>query len=342
MRRILGAVLVGLGIFGIALAIALPTAVVHASKKIPLDLNITLVSNGTAQVLNPTTGKVETHNLRATRFVKTDTSASNDTVTTVNETVCTVIDENNPPNCFNQSPTDPNRDPRLLSTTTDRVTVDRRTAEAVNIAGYHESINGSATYNGQPVKHVGIAYAFPIDTKKQTYRFFQPDLNAAFDAKFVGTAKVKGLTTYKFVSATGDQSYKINGTFDGTYNDTRTVWVEPRTGVIVKGIEDQTQTLSDGTVALKTTTPLTFSDAAQNYQANYAKDKIRSLDLAQIWGPIVCGIVGVAALIGGILLLRSAGGHGGDQGGRPRRGKPTPTDDSNYDDISLLSGSSQT
>lgn len=318
MRKIVGVVLIGIGLFGLALAVLLPTVVVSGSKKIPLNLNITLVSTGQAQVLDASSGKLQSVDLRATRVVQTDSKASNSTYTTVNETLCIVVVQGDTPNCFQQSPTDPNRDKRLLSTTTDRVTVNRKTAEAANIAKYQESINGSSTMSGQPVKHQGIAYAFPIDTKKQTYQFFEPDLNKAFPATYQGTEKIKGLTTYKFVCVITGQPYLINGTFPGSYDDTRTVWVEPRTGVIVKGTEIQKQTMADGTVALNITSPLTFDNNAQNYQAHFAKTKINQLQQAQVWGPLVGALVGVAALAGGVLLLRERRGrHGSVPPGHP-------------------------
>lgn len=327
MRRIAGAVLIGLGVFGLVLAVLLPTVVVHGSKKIPLNLNITLHSTDpNAKVLNASTGQPQTVFLRATRFVQSDSKASNGTDTTVNETLCTVIVQGNTPDCFKgQKPQDANRDPRLISTTTDRLTVNRRTALAVapKSSWGPETINGSPTMNNVAVKHVGIGYTFPLDAKKQTYKFFQPDLNQAFDAVYVGTAKVKGLKVYEYVSKTGDQPYKILGTLDGTYNDTRTVWVEPRTGVIVKGTEHQVQTIQGGLVALDTT--LTFDDAAQNYQAKFAKDKIRSLELAQIWGPLVCGLIGIGGLVGGFLLLRPR--PAADDGAGFTFGEPEPEGD---------------
>ena len=193
MRKIVGIVLIGVGLFGLVLAVLLPTVVVSGSKKIPLNLNVTLVSTGQAQVLSATTGKLETVDLRSTRVVQSDSKASSSKYTTVNETLCTVEVKGDTPNCFQQSPAAADRDPRLLSTTTDRVTVNRKTAQAANISKYHESINNSPTMNGSPVKHEGIAYAFPIDTKKKTYQFFEPDLNKAVPAVFQGTDAVSAL-----------------------------------------------------------------------------------------------------------------------------------------------------
>jgi hypothetical protein len=341
MRRVSGAVLIGIGVFGVVLALLLPTFVVHGSKRIPLNLNITLHSvDPAAKLLDASTGTAKTVELRATRFVQTDSAASNGTDTTVNETLCVVVVQGPTPDCFKgQRPQDANHDPRLVSITTDRVTNNRRDAQSVapKSSWGPELINGQTSMNNVDVKHVGLAYAFPIDTKKITYKFFQPDLNAAYDATYVGSSKLKGLTVYEFVSKTGDQPFTINGTFPGTYNDTRTVWVEPKTGAIIKGTEHQLQTLQGGTVALDTT--LTFDNAAQNYQANFAKNKIKALQLAQVWGPLVCAIIGIGGLVAGAFLLRSRPGT--DDSGLDDDAEATPPP-GGWSDGAELSSSSQT
>jgi hypothetical protein len=327
MRRAIGSVLVGFGVFAVVLTILLPTVVVSRSKKIPLDLDITLHSTGSAKLLDAATGQIQTVNLRSTQIVRSDSHASDSKNTTVNESLCTVIVKGDTPDCVQST------DPRLLSLTTDRVTGDRKTAEAVNIAKYNENVNGDTS-----VRHVGLGYTFPIDAKKKTYQFYQPDLLKAYPAVFKGTSKLKGLTVYEYVSETGTQPYQVQGIFPGTYTDTRTVYVEPRTGVIVKGVEHQVQALADGQVALDTT--LTFDDKAIDFQADYAKDKINLLRLAQLWAPLALGVLGVAALIGGFLLLR---GPRVDGDGRGRHGAPPPDWQPNYSDPPPeLAGSSQT
>jgi hypothetical protein len=331
MRRIFGAVLIGLGAFGLVLAVLLPTVVVPGSKKIPLDLDITLHSTGTAKLLDPATNKVRDVNLLSTQVVRTDTHASDSKNTTVDESLCTVIVEGTTPDCVSAS------DPRLLSLTTDRLTADRKTAEAVRVAKYSENVNGDTG-----ARHTGLGYTFPIDSKKQTYQFYAPDLLKAYPAVYKGTSKLKGLTVYEYVSETGTQPYQVAGLFPGTYTDTRTVWVEPRTGVIVKGMEHQVQALLSGQVALDTT--LTFDAKAIDFQANYAKDKIRLLNLAELWGPIAAALIGIGALVVGYLLLRARRNRDGDAGGEPLHGEPTPDDVPNYapayEGGPLLSGSS--
>jgi hypothetical protein len=318
-----GIVLVGLGVFGIVLAILLPTVVVSKSKKTPLDLDISQVSSGPAKLFDATTNKVRQVTLRATRHVRTDSHASDSTNTTVVESLCIMVDDGSLP----KSGCSHSTDPRLLSISTDRVTADRKSAEAVHVAKYQENINGNTN-----ARHTGLAYKWPIDAQKKTYQFFQPDVGKAFPATYQGTSTIRGLTVYEFRCATGNQSFKINGTFPGTYNDTRTVWIEPRTGAIIKGTEQQKQTLANGTVALDT--DLSFEKSAIDYQSNYAKDKIDQLRLAQVWGPLIAGLLGIAALVVGVLLLRrrddAGGSHrqdaarstGGREYGAPDVGSP--------------------
>jgi hypothetical protein len=325
MRRALAIVLIGVGAFGLVLTVLLPTVVVARSKKTPLDLDIQQISSGPATVLDAATGKTRDVRLRATRVVKTDVNASDGTNTTVFETLCIVIVDNpSTPNCV-KAP-----DPRLLSVTTDRVTTDRKSAEAVHVAKYKEQINKKSTFNGEPVRHAGMAYKWPIDAKKKTYQFFQPDLNRAFPAVYTGTDTIKGLTVYKYVSATGTQPFKIQGILSGTYDDTRTVWVEPRTGAIIDGTERQVQKLFDGSVALDTT--LSFEQSAIDYQSNYAKDKIDKLKVAQLWAPLATGIIAIGAFVVAFLLLRPrrAGGAGRRRDG-PRAQKE-PGRDANLDE----------
>ena len=303
MRRAIGVVLVGLGVFSIVLAVLFPTVVVPRTKKIPLNTNVTVIATGPGKVLDASTGQLKDVTLRATQIVRSDTSASDSTNTTQNESLCIVIVQGVTPNCV-AAP-----DPRLLSVTTDRVTFSRTTAEAVHVDGWNEAVNGDTT-----VRHTGLAYEWPIDSKKKTYQFYQPDVKAAFPAAFVRSEKINGLNTYVYVSDTGTQPYKIQGLLDGTYTDKRTVWVEPKTGVILKGQETQVQTLANGQVALSTT--LTFDDASIASLTKTAKDAIKTLTLASVWAPIVLATIGLASLIGGWLLLRARGQGPSDGGGR--------------------------
>lgn len=331
MRKAFGIFLVGFGIFALAMAILLPTVVVDKSKKTPLDLDITQVANGPAKLFDAATNKVEDVTLRALRKVRTDSSASSSTKTTLVESLCVAVDDGKlPKDC----PT--SADPRLLTVSTDRVTADRRTAEAVHVPKWNEAINGDTS-----ARHTGLTYKFPIDTEKKTYQLFFADLGKAFPAKYQGTDKVRGIEVYKFVSETGDQPYTIKGTFPGTYNDVRTVFVEPNTGAILNGSERQIQTLAGkdgkpGQVALDAT--LSFSKDSVDGQVKFAQDKIDQLDQAKVLGPIVAAVLGIAALVGAFFLLRPRRDEDEDRTGAHRNGEPDPDEpmgEDDYDDESV-------
>jgi hypothetical protein len=292
MRRLASALLVAVGIFGIGVAILFPAYVVPHSKKTPLDLDVLIRSTGSGQLLNAATGKVETVQIRATRTVRTDSNASDGKYTTVQEVLCLVSVVGDTPDCLKSD------DPRSLSVTTDRVTADRVSAEAVNLPKYNENVNGDSA-----VKHSGMAYKWPIDSKKKTYQFYQPEVKAAYPAVYKGTAEIDGLTTYIYECVITNVDYKVLDTFPGKIDDTRTVWVEPQTGAIIKGSEHIVQRITDpAQTALDTT--LTFDDTSIKAQADYAKSKISALNVAKIWAPLGAGIIGLLALIGGILLSR--------------------------------------
>ena len=119
MRRAIGSVLIGIGVFAVILAILLPTVVVPKSTKTPLNLNVTTIATGPAKLLNASTGQLVDANLRATRTVHSDSHASDSKNTTMDESLCIVNVIGTTPNCVAAS--DPKG--RLLSVTTDRVTL---------------------------------------------------------------------------------------------------------------------------------------------------------------------------------------------------------------------------
>jgi hypothetical protein len=110
---------------------------------------------------------------------------------------------------------------------------------------------------------------------------------------------------------------------DRYYSNTRRVWVEPDTGVIVKGQEEQLSTLRDDTgsdVLTVTDATLTFSDATVAKQADTAKDSARVLGILKTLGPAVLGILGLILLgVGLALATRGDDGDTYDTDGSHRR-----------------------
>jgi len=293
VRKALSFVLIGIGVFCLVLAAGLRFWAPSHAEKTPLNLDIKQVATGPATILNASTGQTEQTNLIATRRVRTDSTASDSKVTVVQETLCIVKDVDNPPECVDAQ--DPQQ--RLLSFTTDRVAADRKTAESVNDPKYHENVNGDTS-----AKHVGLSYKWPFNAKKQTYKFYDPVSEQAPDARFIGTEKLAGLNLYKYEAVIDNIDLPVGPGIPGKYSDTRTVWIDPVTGVIVKGVEHQVRTLANGTPALDTT--LTFDQDAINYQAKQAKDGRNKIDLLTVWLPLLALVVGLIAFAIGVLLLR--------------------------------------
>lgn len=294
MRRIFGVVLLGVGVFGLVVAGLMRFWVYPNALKTPLNLDIPIIATGPAQLYDAASGQLRPATLRADRTVRVDSSASDSNVVVVQERLCIVIQENNPPPCVSAT------DPRLLTYTTDRVAADRKNAESVNDPKYAENVNGDTT-----VKHTGLSYKWPFHSKKKAYQFFNPDVRFASPATYEGTEKIKGLTTYKYVSVTPTTNEDIFKGVPGTYDDTRTVWIEPLTGTIVKGVEHQVRKFRGGALDGKTAVDLTltFDDKTITYQANKAKDGRKQIQLVSVWLPLIALIVGVLALAGGIYLL---------------------------------------
>ena len=115
-----------------------------------------------------------------------------------------------------------------------------------------------------PVTHEGLFFKFPFAVEKKTYPWWDGDLGHAVDISFVREETLFGVNTYVFEQVIPQTEVTTRavpaGIFDTTgddveakvmYGNTRTLWVEPNTGVLIKGQEQLDKSLvSDvGTVA---------------------------------------------------------------------------------------------
>ena len=297
MRRFLGPVLLGVGVFLIVLAGLLKFYVADRVIVTPVDQYAQTTSPGPGSYLDPAALQVRSADLVAVRTLKGDVAASNrDTaVWDVSVNLST-------------------GDGQFVRATIDRVATDRRTAEAVNCCG--EAVDSV------PTRHHGVSYKFPFSTQKQDYQFWDVNVKTTATARYVSEETVQGLTTYKFISqvpATQIQTQEVPGSLVGSsapsvqapvfYTDTRTVWVEPKTGVIVKGSEQNRTTLRDSAGQDKTVVlqfDLTFNDDTQKSQAQLARDNIGKIDLVTIWLPLIGLLVGIVLIIAGLIIMVSA------------------------------------
>src|SRR5215210_6097201 len=181
MRRVLGGVLLGLGVFLLVLAPMLKFLIYPSLAKAPFEKIKPSVSEGKdiSRYVSAegTTTKIPL--VRATRTVVPDVKASTDDVIVYNVSVCINVVQGDTPKCLDDD------DSRMLSVTTDRVAFDRNTGLAVNDRRFAEALNGN-----KKVRHAGLSYKFPFDTKKKSYPFFDTTLGKAYPMRYIGEEKV--------------------------------------------------------------------------------------------------------------------------------------------------------
>lgn len=338
--RILALVLIGLGAFLVVAAILIPTYTVSALEKTPLDLEVTTISTGEGSVLNASSliaGRAVVDQnvpLTSQRFVTVEDPSDADIMTLqAGQTL---------------RRSDKQADTGLLTASVDRVTVDRKTSLPV------ESPIGTIQVAGdkpaEEVAHVGLQYKFPFNSEQKSYPYFDVNARATKDIDFVEASEINGTPVYQYQQTVGpvDLSTVVNlptnkltlpadtwGVEGGAepvtmtrwYENTRTVWVEPETGVVIKGQEQIHQYY--GREAGKPEVdvlkaPITFDENTIEFQIQQAKNGQDKLSLVGRTVPIVAGILGVLSLIAGAFLLLRGGNRGHREPARTDAPRPTP------------------
>lgn len=206
-----------------------------------------------------------------------------------------------------------------LTYTQELVTFDRRTGLTTGAARDERSV-GDLTdpEKMQPVTHSGLFFKFPFAVEKKTYPWWDGDLSKAVDISFVREEELEGTNTYVFeqvipvtevtptrtvpAAVFGGTGADVQATV--TYGNTRTLWIEPNTGVIIKGQEqvDKALTSTLGTVA---TTKGTIGYSDQTVRDNAATWGSKGRLLGFIGGPFMwIGLVaGLLLIVVGALLI---------------------------------------
>ncbi|MFG3616596.1 DUF3068 domain-containing protein [Nocardia exalbida] len=354
-RRTVACLLVGLGALLIVAAIMIPTYTVDKLAKTPLDLEITtiatnqpgedsLVLDSKSLTAPEGAAKVDTNvPLVSQRFLTVEDPADAEQMTVQAGQTLRRIDKQG--------------DTGLLTATVDRVTIDRVSGEPVGTEP-NGSIAVTANLEGQslaePVQHTGLQYRFPIGTEKKTYPYFDLNVRKTFDANFLEETEINGTKVYHFqmsVPATSlwdvvqaptnrlslpAAKWGVEGgdapvTMTRYYTNTRDLWVEPKTGTVVKGGEalhlyySRTADKPEVT-ALKS--HIVFDENTIESQLSVAKENIDKLSLYGRVMPIILGVLGVIALIAGVVLGIRGGSAptparaGGFPGQRPSGAAP--------------------
>jgi hypothetical protein len=300
MARRVGFVLVFVGLFLLFFGLVERVYAYPRLKKAPLDQYSQPVATGTGTYFNRSPDKLKEitgAQLKNVRTVRGDVKAGTDEVAvwdSFNSTVDTA-------------------DQGVITATQERIALDRVTAQSVQCCGENP-------------RHQGLTLKFPFGTEKTTYQFWDGPAQRALPAAFTRTEKLNGLTVYRFEQRidrldVGDQD--IPGTLAGEpdtpsvqtniiYSNTKTLWVEPATGIIVKAQQDVTQVLETPAgepVLTLLDAVLTYDDATVKANAEDASSGASRLRLLGTIVPVVGVLLGLVLTSIGLYLLRAPQGR---------------------------------
>ena len=338
MLRLAACGIIGLGAALLIAALLLSTYTAGKIRKVPLDIDTTLTSNGTGTALDPAS-------LSGERFV------INTDVPLVSQQAVTVEAPSNAELVTVQVGTtvrrsDKQQDTGLLLAMVDTVTMNRSTAEAVSdddrpggSVQKPRSIEDDRPPTNIALPHEGLSYRFPFATEKKSYPMFDPIAQRAFDANYDGEDDVNGLSTYRFTQNVG---YDADGTlvepvrYSSLYDDAEDAEVTARAGLWgLEGDPDEPITMSRFYAAQRVfwVDPVSGTIVRAEERANhyYARDPLKpemaladytvrsteqtvesqvaaardERDRLALWSrilPITLAAGGLVALIGGVAL----------------------------------------
>lgn len=252
-NRVLAPLLVAAGVFLLVMAVLLPVYSLPKSKKAPLDLNITTVSEGQGSALDSTDPDAQTpldavqSNLPIRVQAHTTVEEPSDGTRMTLQTGQTV------------ARTDVEGDAGLLTGSIDRVTVDRATGMPLaDPVAQLQAVKGSPSVE---LPRDGLQYVFPVGTQQQSYPYFDLVARASTNVDFVEETTIDGLPVYHFTQVVGPVDL-LRATRDSTmrqgltreqwglseagdadanevvlmsryYRNVRDIYVEPQSGTIV-------------------------------------------------------------------------------------------------------------
>ena len=212
--------------------------------------------------------------------------------------------------------TDNNNEAPPMDFLSQRFAVDRHTGAPLDWSGSEQ--------NGEPITYEGAMIKLPFNVEKKSYEYWDATIRQPMTLDFVEETELKGtnnsLKVYKFEGEVPETDFGFREVPRGlfgledtgsvearrTYQNTRTLWVEPVTGVMIKVQEAQTQYMyldepgATPVLAMDTTSVFTQETVDTNID-EYAS---KSVALAAVKGPapIVLGILGTLSLLVGIAL----------------------------------------
>lgn len=327
MRRLLGAVLIGLGALLLVAAGGLVLVVAPAVTKLPYDMVPCPKENPPPGCLKPSVAearnatflqigadiKINTGDLRSTTEVIPQAKTTADEQSHNRLTDAIVWDVYSTAARID--------DGTVITQSSTELALDRASGAAVT-DWKGQWISESKDVKDTSIAYKGQVYKFPFGTEKKDYPYWDSDTRTAPAAKFTSVESIEGVETYHFVQtipptavAVADESLAVLiSTFAPTatsgqvlYNNVREVWVDPVTGSFIKVREQPHQTFKPNvgaTVDLLDADFVYTTDTIKN-SAQSAKDNGFKLSLITLYLPIAAAVVGLVLLIGGFLMLRA-------------------------------------
>ena len=319
MRRIVSFVLIGLGVFAVALGLLFRFYVYPLAAKVPLDVEIISVAQGTgitSVVIDEVDG-VPTPEIRENLSVTSTTYVSGDL------TQPQVVEDGDVAVWVQATKTVDDGSGILLNAYVRSQCLDRTTGEAVVPCDgqYLEEEQGERVDGRKnAVQQPGNSFKFPFDTEKRGYPVYDISLKRTVEARYDGEDTVKGIDVYRFVidvkpTKVGEQevpgslvgSDEPSVTVDRYYEDKRTIWVEPATGVWVAAEDTSKQEMvapgqspGEGTVVYEGTMKLNDHSVDENIKQ--VTENSGRLALLTFW-PIVMWIGGLLLIVAGVVVL---------------------------------------
>jgi hypothetical protein len=320
MRRIVSYVLIGLGVFAVALGLLLRFYAYPKLVKAPLDIDNVSVAQGDGV----TSVLIEEIDGVPTPRIHHDLSVTSTTHVTGDLTEPRVTEGGDVAAWVEARRTVDDTSGILMDASLRELCLDRHSGEAVAPCENQyisveegQRITADATIVQQP----GLSFKFPFGTEKRDYRIYDLNVRKAVPARFDGVETIKGVECYRFVAKTEAariEQQEVPGsligrddepsvTVDRYYWDTRTMWVDPKTGaqILVEDVGKQELVAPDESPGEGTTVydgVLRLNDKTVDNNVAEANDNSGRLSLLTV-GPTVLWIAGGVLLLVGVPLL---------------------------------------
>lgn len=332
MRRVLGGILVVLGALFIGFGFLAKPYIYNSLAIVPLDQESTSVSQGeNMSVLWPhvVDGKGTIDKLTGVRVISTrnvvgipgvvEKAGVADTDAFWQTTV--------------KSQADNNGELVDLTYSDEGVSLDRRTGESTNCCGDFVSTGDlDDPASQEPITHEGMVFKFPFGVEQKSYDWWDGDLKRAEPIDFQGEEELFGTKVYVFKQtiapeALGSSPAPANLFEDGAegnvtatqmYGNTRTLWVEPVTGVVIKGEEQVNKVLEAPGYepVARTVGTIGFDEETVKKNAEDWGAKASLLSFIDNWLTLIGLALGVLlVLVGAWLILWKQPDEDADAGG---------------------------